>query len=365
MNTPLHLNIFLQRRHRVLNAVHTWILTGGSLALLGITAWVFGGMAALFYAVIFGGLTLYFTSRVSPAMVLRMYKARPVAPLEFPAGHRIIAELARRAGLTEIPKLYVVPSRLMNAFAVGRRSESAIAITDGLVQRLTQRELAGVLAHEMSHIANEDLRVMAFADMVSRYTSLMSTVGILSLLFNIGGFAAGTGTAVPWLAIAILLASPTIGSLLQLALSRTREFDADLGAVMLTGDPDGLALALNKLERMQGRIWENMVPGARIPDPSILRSHPSTSDRISRLMELKNARSGTRETTAPVTRRPSMVPRIRRNEFDYGPWVRSLEKSSEYPPLHDDDAEDPSSKTSLNSPDGPPRIRIRRGGGWW
>ncbi len=365
METPLQLDIFEQRRHRFVNTVHTWILTGGSLALLGVTAWAFGGAIALVYAVIFGGITLYLTSRVSPAMVLRMYKARPVGQFEFPAGYHIVAELAARAGLPATPKIYIVPSRLMNAFAVGRRDDSAIAMTDALVQGLTRRELAGVLAHEMSHIANEDLKVMAFADMVSRYTSIMSTVGIMSLVFNIGGLAAGAGMAVPWLAILILMASPTIGSLLQLALSRTREFDADLGAVMLTGDPDGLALALAKLERMQGRLWETMLPGARIPDPSILRSHPPTKDRIERLMALKNTGANEPRTHRPAIPRPSVVPKIRRNRFDYGPWANYLASQGEYPPVHDGDPDDPSSEASLNKADGPPRIRVRRGGVWW
>ena len=113
-----------------------------------------------------------------------------------------------------------------------------------------------MLAHEISHVAHEDIKVMALADMVSRFTSLMSTVGIISLFLNIGSYASGAGGSVPWLAVAVLLASPTVGGLLQMALSRTREFDADLGAAMLTGDPDGLASALAKLERMQGRRWE-------------------------------------------------------------------------------------------------------------
>jgi heat shock protein HtpX len=93
---------------------------------------------------------------------------------------------------------------------------------------------------------------------------------------------------VPLGAIAALLLAPTLGTLLQLAISRTREFDADLGAAELTGDPEGLARALVRLERMQGRLWEAaMPPGARIPDPSILRSHPQTEERVRRLMALK------------------------------------------------------------------------------
>ena len=179
---------------------------------------------------------------------------------------------------------------MMNAFAVGRRDNSVVAVTDQLIRALTARELTGVLAHEISHIRNEDLKVMALADTVSRFTSLMSTVGIVSLLFNITWMASGSAAQVPWLGVIVLLFAPTIGGLLQMALSRTREFDADLGAAMLTGDPDGLANALTKLEKAQGKVWENLIlPGGRIPDPSILRTHPLTEARVARLHALKEA----------------------------------------------------------------------------
>ena len=138
---------------------------------------------------------MWLVRRISPQMVLSMYKARAVSAADFPAGIRIVAELSRRAGLTAAPKLYVIPSKLMNAFAVGRRDDSVIAITDALARTLTTRELTGVLAHEISHVANEDVKVMALADMVSRFTSLMSTVGIISLFFNIGSYASGAPAA--------------------------------------------------------------------------------------------------------------------------------------------------------------------------
>ena len=319
MATPDTLDLFAQRRNSTLNTIHTWLLVAGSLALLAITAWAFGGTAGIVYALVFGGISMYLVRRVSPQMVLSMYKARAVSAAEFPAGIRIVAELSRRAGLAAAPKLYVIPSKLMNAFAVGRRDDSVIAITDALARTLTTRELAGVLAHEISHVAHEDIKVMALADMVSRFTSLMSTVGIISLFFNIGSYASGAGGSVPWLAVAVLLGSPTIGGLLQLALSRTREFDADLGAAMLTGDPDGLASALVKLERMQGRRWENMVlPGGRTPDPSVLRTHPLTADRIARLNQLKTADASVAddllvgpEVVRQLPRRKSPVPKIR------------------------------------------------------
>lgn len=352
--------LFEQRRHRVLNAVHTWLLAGGSLALLAVTAFIFGGVAGVVVAVIFGSLSLAAIRRISPQMVLQMYKAQPVSRAAFPEGVAIVEELARRATLPAAPKLFVIPSRMMNAFAVGRRDDSAIAITDALARRLTARELAGVLAHEVSHIAHEDVKVMALADMVSRYTSIMSTVGILSLFLNIGGFAGGYATPVPWFAVLILVFAPTIGGLLQLALSRTREFDADLGAAMLTGDPDGLASALAKLERAQRGMWESlMLPGGRVPDPSVLRSHPPTDQRIARLMAFRDS-DGDRPLAPPPAphgiRRPSLVPKLRLPDAGAGP---SLAGGLEL------DHSRPASAVPLCKGEGGPRIRLRRGGVWW
>ena len=289
MTTPETLDLFAHRRNRTLNTLHTWLLAAGSLALLAVTAWAFGGIAGIVYAIVFGGISMWVVRRVSPQMVLSMYKARAGVGGRVPGRLRISSASCPAAPACRRRRsCYVIPSKMMNAFAVGRRDNSVIAITDALARTLTPRELAGVLAHEISHIANEDVKVMALADMVSRFTSLMSTVGIISLILNLGSYMGGGEGSVPWLAVAVLLAAPTVGGLLQLALSRTREFDADLGAAMLTGDPDGLASALARLERVQGRLWESiLLPSGRIPDPSVLRTHPLTAERIARLNHLK------------------------------------------------------------------------------
>lgn len=295
---PLHDSA--QARHKWRNRVHTALLAGGSLLLLVVTAWVFAGPAGIVWAAILGGASLMMSARLSPDLILRLYKARQLRPEEFPVGHRILRRLAARADLPAVPDLYYVPSNLMNAFAVGKPDNAAVAVTDGLVRGLNARQFAGVLAHELSHVRNEDLRVMALADVVSRLTGVMSTIGLFALILHLPAILAGGGQ-VPWLGIALLWFAPTIGALLQLALSRAREFDADLDAAGLTGDPEGLASALAQLERSQGRMWEMVLPGGRVPQPSVLRSHPKTSQRIARLMSLR-AGQGARHDAWPEDR---------------------------------------------------------------
>lgn len=283
--------IEVRRGHKWRNRLHTLLLSGGSLLLLIGCAWVFAGLPGIVWAAILGAVSLWMSARLSPDLVLRLYRARPFGDEEFPEGHRILRQLSARAGLPAVPNLYYVPSKLMNAFAVGKRDDAAIAVTDALARGLSPRQFAGVLAHEMSHIRNEDLKVMALADMVSRLTAVMSTTGLFLLLLNLPRLMAG-GANVPWAGIALLWVAPTIGALLQLALSRAREYDADLDAAALTGDPEGLASALLKLEKSQGRQWEMMLPGGRVPQPSVLRSHPKTSERVRRLMALAGKSGG-------------------------------------------------------------------------
>lgn len=190
----------------------------------------------------------------------------------------------------------------MNAFATGSAGDSLIAVSDALLRRLSERELAGVLAHEVSHMANGDLAVMAFADLVSRLCSLLSLLGQVLLLLSVPAMLLGLAEPA-WLAILVLLAAPTLSALMQLALSRNREHEADRSAAELTGDPAGLASALDKLERWQGGFWEQVImPGRRVPDPSLLRTHPDTSERIARLRELMP------HPTRPLPARPASTP---------------------------------------------------------
>jgi heat shock protein HtpX len=276
----------LRRRHKLRNLLHSALLLVGMLAVLSLCAVALFGAEGILGALIATLTALLLTPRIAPEWVMRLYHAERLEAVDFPDGIRLVHALAARAGLERPPDLYYVPSPVMNAFAVGRPGHAAIAVTHGLLEGLTFRELAGVLAHEISHVRNNDLWIMGLADVLGRLTSLMSWLGQLLLILNLPLLVAGH-TVVPWLLIIALIFAPTVMSLLQLALSRAREHDADLDAAGLTGDPKGFAAALAKLERRRGRYWEEIfLPGRRIPEPSLLRTHPPTEERIRRLLAL-------------------------------------------------------------------------------
>ena len=279
--SPSGIDPDIHRRAKRRNRFNTWLIMGGLTLLLALSAWALFGNIGIFFAIALSIGLMVATPRISPALVLRLYKARPISPHELPELYRAISVLSARAGLPAEPRLFYVASSNMNAFAVGRPDASAISVTDGLLRGLNMRQLIGVMAHEISHIANDDLKVMGLADIVGRVTGLMQSAGIILLII---GIWQGWRSII---AALILMFAPAVGTLLQLALSRSREYDADLGAARLTGDPAGLASALRTLQRKQGAPWEGLfVPGGRVPDPSLLRTHPKVEDRVQRLLDL-------------------------------------------------------------------------------
>ncbi|HSF17630.1 MAG TPA: zinc metalloprotease HtpX [Vicinamibacteria bacterium] len=274
--------------HRGTNALHTLLLLACMGLLMLVVGYAFAGRGGAVVAAGFGVFALWVSPRIAPNVIMRLYGARPLYPGELPVIENVMATLTRRAELSSVPRLYYVPSQVRNAFTVGDRKRAAIGITDGILRALNLRELKGVLAHEVSHLRNDDLRVMTLADMVSRMTASLSFVGQLLLLVNLPLLVMGRVT-VPWLLVILLLAAPSLATLLQLALSRTREHDADVGAYELTGDARGLASALAKMERYQRRFLDLVVPGRKVPDPSLLRTHPNAEERIERLLRLEGA----------------------------------------------------------------------------
>jgi heat shock protein HtpX len=278
-----HIDAAVQSRHNFRNTLHTVLLIAGTGLIMGVLAYVMFGWVGLIAATVFGAIGVASLGQVSPKMVLGLYKARPLAESEAPELHQLMRDLTQRANLPSVPALHYVPTKMMNAFAVGRPEDSAVAVTDGLLRAMTMRQIAGILAHEVSHIRSGDLKVMGLADVLNRITSILSNIGLLGI-----PLVFGTGLNVPIIGLALMIFAPTLGGLLQLGLSRAREYDADLDGATLTGDPEGLASALKILEERQGGKWEGLVlPGSRLPQPSLLRTHPKTEDRIARLLALR------------------------------------------------------------------------------
>ncbi|MFO9856551.1 zinc metalloprotease HtpX [Escherichia sp. WS3286] len=272
-------------RHRWLNRLQTALLV---LTLPGIAA-VAGslllGDGGLWLALAAAGFTLLLEPAAASGLTLRLYGARPLYPDKAPDLWAVLRELAARAGLPAVPVPHYVPSGVVNAFATGSKHHAAIALTDGLLRSLTPRELTGVLGHEIAHIANEDLRVMGLADSISRLTHLLALLGQLAIVLSLPALLLGVAE-VNWPALLLLAVAPQLALLAQLGLSRVREFDADRLAAELTGDPHGLASALAKIERVS-RSWRAwLLPGWGNPEPSWLRTHPATAERIERLLEL-------------------------------------------------------------------------------
>ncbi len=274
--------------HKKQNALHTGLLFAGLAVLVAASSWLVFGLSGLAWSAVLLGLLLLTMPSMPPELLMRMYRARLVAPLPDDQLSELLDSLTERAQLPRRPALYVVPSMALNAFAAGKPDNAAIALTEGLLRRLTLREIAGVMAHELSHIRNNDLWVMGVADALTRMTQVMSFLAVFLAMLNL--LAAIQGEQyVAWAAVFFLYLSPLLSNILQLGLSRTREYDADLEAAQMTGDPLGLAAALRRLENHTGRIWEDVMlpaPGRRVAYPSILRSHPPTEKRIERLVAL-------------------------------------------------------------------------------
>jgi heat shock protein HtpX len=274
------------RAHQRRNLAQTIVLTAGMTLLLGALGWLLGGPVSVIWAVIVGLTALAIGTRASAGLLLRLYRARPIPRDAAPQLHAIVDEVAERAGLVTSPSLFLIPSRMMQAFSSQLRDGPAIAVTDGLLRGMTAHEIAAVIAHETSHIAHRDLRIMMLADLTTKLTRTFAFVGTIMVIVMLPMMMAGY-SGLPWGSLILLIFAPSLSTLMQLALSRTREFDADLSAARLTGDPTAMAKALVKLERFQGGAWEQvLLPGYRLPEPSLLRSHPETDERVRRLCEL-------------------------------------------------------------------------------
>ena len=277
--SPLH------QAHKQRNQRQSILLLATMLLLLLLLCTSLFGHNGWLFMLVAIALLLLFSPRASAWLTLRLHHARPL-PFEMaPELYRTVDRLAERAQLQQHPLLFYIPSSTPNAFALLENKQPLIAVTDGLLRRLDHAELTAVLAHEISHIRNGDLDVMLLADLLTRLTSSLSTAGWFMLAICLPAWIL-SDIALPWPAFVLLMLAPLATSLLQLALSRTREFDADLEAIGLTGSPATLARALLKIEQNHGNWWTLLFPARHSIDPVWMRTHPSTRERVRRLRML-------------------------------------------------------------------------------
>ncbi len=222
------------------NWMKTGLLMAGIMALFGTVGALFGGGQGMLLALAIAAAMNLWAYWFSDTMVLRLYNAREVDQHSAPQLYGLVAELASRAGLP-MPRVYLIDEPQPNAFATGRNPErAAIAATTGILRLLSARELRGVMAHELSHVKHRDI-------LTSTITA--SIAGAISTLANFGMFFGGRDDdRNPLLALAVMIVAPVAAMLIQFAISRSREFEADRGGAELAGDPRALADALIKIE---------------------------------------------------------------------------------------------------------------------
>ncbi len=270
---------FLRQKRN--NFLRTMVLSGAMLTLMLLLGYLFFGINALIWVGIVGFLALLASTNMPTKYIMRLYRARPLSPVEVPIVHNVVKQLADRAELVKSPQLYYIPSTAINAFATGQKHDPAIGITYGLLRQLNVREITGVLAHEMSHIYNNDVRFHSIINLIGRITRLFSFFGQILLLVNLPLYLMGE-EHISWIAVLLLIIAPALSTLMMLAISRTREFDADLEASRLTGDPDGLANALQKLHHINSL----KMPPLQRAIPKWMSTHPDMKERIRRLRAL-------------------------------------------------------------------------------
>lgn len=276
-------------QHTLANRLQTGLLLAFLAAYPALLGWLLWGGDVVVWLALFGLLFAFFSPVNSPQWVMRLARAKPLPVSQAPRLHQIVAELSTRARLEAVPQLYYLSSRQLNAFAVGRSQHSAIAVSAGLTKILDRDEVEAVVAHEISHLANDDIRVMSLAALSGRMTGFFSLVGLLMLLFSLP-LILFSGMHINWLALALLIFAPQLSTLAQLGLSRVREYQADLTAAQLLGSPQALITALTRIEHYSKPLWQRLLPGYSLP--GFLRTHPPTAERVRRLQGLRRARGG-------------------------------------------------------------------------
>lgn len=237
----------------IANQLKTTVLLAALTVLIVLIGRMFGGNQGMMIAFVFAMIMNFGSYWFSAKIVLAMYKAKELTPNEAPEIHQMVDELAQRGGLPK-PRIYMIPSETPNAFATGRNPEHAVvAVTQGIVRLLNPEELKGVLAHELGHVKNRDILIGSIAATLAGVVMMLASMARFAAIFGIGGSDDDDGGNIFGLILMSILA-PLAAMLIQMAISRSREFLADQTGARLAGNPRSLASALEKLATASKRI---------------------------------------------------------------------------------------------------------------
>jgi heat shock protein HtpX len=259
-----------------------------------------GGRSGMIFAFAMATIMNFGAYWFSDKIVLRMYKAQPVSEAEAPELYSIVRTLVQKAGLP-MPKVYIMPEETPNAFATGRNPEHAVvAVTHGIMKLLSREELSGVIGHELAHIKHRDMLTGTIVATIAGAISMLAQMAQWALFFG-GGRRDDDEGGSPIAALAMMIVAPIAAMLVQMAISRTREYEADAGGAKIAGSPSGLANALLKLEKGNQIIpMDDAKPATAhmfIVNPlhggglmKLFSTHPPIAERVKRLQEMARGR---------------------------------------------------------------------------
>ncbi len=278
-----------------MNTLKTWVLMGFLTVILVVIGRFIGGPRGMLVFLIIGIVMNFFGYWASGTMAIAMTSSRPATEAEVPEVYRIVRQLSQKAHLP-MPEIYLTPSAQPNAFATGRNAAHAkVAVTEGILRSLSTRELSGVLAHEISHIKNHDILIGSMAAMMAGVITYIANALQWAVMFGFGGRDERDNNV--FAEIAMMILAPIAATLVQMAISRSREFKADASGARLLGDPIPLADALEQLESSSqiGPMQANPATSHLfIVNPfkgesmmKLFSTHPSTQERVRRLRAMR------------------------------------------------------------------------------
>ena len=284
-----------------MNTVKTVGLMTFMMVLFVAIGGALGGRSGMVMAIMIAAVMNVGMYWFSDKLVLSMYHAQPVTEAEAPELHAIVRILVQKAGMP-MPKVYIIPEETPNAFATGRNPEHAVvAVTQGIMRILSREELAGVIAHELAHIKHRDMLTGTIVATMAGAISMLAQMAQWSMIFGGGRSRDDDEGGSPIVAIVMMIVAPIAAMLVQMAISRTREFEADKGGAGIAGSPSGLANALLKLEKGSQLIpMHDAKPATAhmfIVNPltgggllKLFSTHPPIEERVKRLNELARGR---------------------------------------------------------------------------